>query len=113
MLVPRNKRTGAWSGYYSPHYDDLVEAPAFVYDRLRYVTYSRGRSSVKVLVKGETGKYELTLADFMGLIPKGWPVKGVVGKWKFVKRGTAYALAPVERFTPKHPDYARREIVAS
>jgi hypothetical protein len=110
MKVPRSKNGLRWMG--GPYFDaEMAEAPVLVYDRLRYVGYSRGRSSVKVDLEGSTGRFEMFLADFMGLVSHGLPTSGVVGSWKFVKRGQNYGLAPVERFKRSHPDYGRREMV--
>ena len=110
MQVPQRTKDQRWVGY--PERDSpLVNAPEFIYDRLKYLYYERGRSSVKVILQGELGQYEMFLGDFMSHIPKGWPAAGVVGKWRFVKRGKNYGLTPVERFTPSHPDYRRRELV--
>lgn len=61
-------------------------------DTLEYVTYSRGRSSVTVKLRGRGGRmFTMFLAEFMRCVPQ-MDKGSITGRWGFTKRGDSYGI---------------------
>jgi len=65
---------------------------------LRIIDYSRGRSSVKIILADEVGiEYEMFITDLMKLINLGIGPGGSTAtiQWTFRKRGANYGITPL------------------
>ena len=76
--------------------DEVIWKPNFEFkDRLKYLCYSRGRSSAKIHFKSEitNKKYEMFLTDFDDLMKgQGFNKNIVEGTFTFCKRGANYGI---------------------
>lgn len=84
-------REGNMAGY--PDYATTSKPNYIFTDSLKYVGYSRGRSSIKAIFQNDKGnKFEMFMVDFDLMLKSIGLPKLVTGRWAFRKQGMNYGI---------------------
>lgn len=85
-------------GFPEDYYPDFKQLDNHIFYGTMYLEgSSRGRSSVKLIFKGDGDlKYEMFLTNFLELVKNMDVSKGVTGYWAFLKKGLNYGLTYIK-----------------